>query len=65
MQIYGLFWYKYFTFMKKTERNLIQRRFNWLYNKYIQTDVFLKEILYNWQLYILMTENISPNAQCK
>ena len=50
---------------KQTERNLIQRWFNWTYNKYIQTDVFLKEILYNWQLHILMTENTSPNTQCK
>ena len=42
MQIDVLFWHKYFTFMNKTERNLLQRQFNWIYNKYIQNDVFLK-----------------------
>ena len=40
MQIDVLFWYKYFTFVNKTESNLLQRQFNLLYYKYVQTNMF-------------------------
>ena len=40
MQIDVLFWYKYFTFVNKTESNLLQREFNLLYYKSVQTNMF-------------------------
>ena len=53
---------------KKTERNLLQRQFNWIYNECIQTSMFSwKEFLItdNGTVYVLITENTCLNIQWK